>query len=146
MSLTAPTGDSRQAGSWSQCELYVAIICACLPVLRVVIITLGHRYLGWSMAGSAIGGSDKSRGHSGSGGPSTGASASTSRRPRMSQSRRSRALSAADAPRGDFIRLDDLESGPTACDSGPGEKSAAGKAAGRSTIVVTRRVSIQSDR
>lgn len=157
-------GDSRQAGSWSQCELYVAIICACLPVLRVVIITLGHRYLGWSMVGSAIGGNDKPKGSgSGGAGHSTGASASASRRaPRLSQSRHNHVVSAsaaaaasdADVPRGDFIRLDDLENGPASRDGDGdggddeqclGEKNPAGKAASRNTIIVTRKVSIRSD-
>ena len=147
----------------------MAIICACLPVLRVVIITFGHRYLGWSMVGSAIGGNDKPTGSSGGYSHGTRASASTTaRRARMSQSRHhhngvtSAATAAAaggptDGPRGDFIRLDDLEHGPVSRDGadddddtvvqqGPSEKGSAEKAAGRrNTIVVTRKISIRSD-
>ena len=143
----------------------MAIICACLPVLRVVIITFGHRYLGWSMVGSAIGGNDKHKGASGQS-HGTGASASTARRNRLSlsQSRHNHvgpaaaaAAAAGPGPRGDFIRLDDLEHGPVSRDGadddddtvvqqGPSEKGSAEKAAGRrNTIVVTRKISIRSD-
>ncbi|KAK8119237.1 uncharacterized protein PG998_003863 [Apiospora kogelbergensis] len=42
------TWEGRKAGSWSLIELYVAIICTCLPALRIMIMAIGARWFGWN--------------------------------------------------------------------------------------------------
>jgi hypothetical protein len=50
-------GDYRQGGTWSLIELYVSIICACLPSLRVLIITIGTKFFGWESTQTGVQGS-----------------------------------------------------------------------------------------
>ncbi|KAK8011000.1 hypothetical protein PG990_009965 [Apiospora arundinis] len=93
------TWDGRKAGSWSLIELYVAIICTCLPAMRIMIMALGARWFGWNNSMTTRYGGSSGYGTTSRLGIShrSGKSASTTT---MLQGRGS-----------DFIRLTDIEAG-----------------------------------
>ncbi|KAK8127948.1 hypothetical protein PG984_009056 [Apiospora sp. TS-2023a] len=106
------TWDGRKAGSWSLIELYVAIICTCLPVLRIMTMALGARLFGWNNSMATRYGGGSGYGHSGYG--------TTSKLAKSHRSAKSASTTTmlnngggAGGSCGDFIRLKDIEAGNT---------------------------------
>lgn len=54
-----PVGDYTEAAWWSTLEIHIGIICACLPALRQLLISLGATILG-----SSKNNSESSKGYS----------------------------------------------------------------------------------
>ncbi|KAJ0166850.1 hypothetical protein CTA2_5603 [Colletotrichum tanaceti] len=97
--LEQQTGDGRKAGSWSLIELYVAIICTCLPTIRIMVMKVGTKRFGWSVTGSAR-----------SGGPSQGSAKTGFINFRSRGSDKSTTTSTVDFKGSDFIMLNDVDS------------------------------------
>ncbi|TQN65344.1 Satratoxin biosynthesis SC1 cluster protein 4 [Colletotrichum shisoi] len=97
------TWDGRQAGSWSLAELYVAIICTCLPTIRIMVMKVGTKKFGWTGATS----SGPSQGSAKNGFVNFGSQASNN----------STTTSRKDFKGSEFIMLNDVDSvhskGPT---------------------------------
>ncbi|KZL66584.1 CFEM domain-containing protein, partial [Colletotrichum tofieldiae] len=90
------TWDGRQAGSWSLAELYVAIICTCLPTMRIMIMKFGTKQFGWT-AGS-------------SNGPSKASAKPGYANFRTQRSNKSATDPSVDFKGADFIMLNDVDS------------------------------------
>ncbi|KAK7958659.1 hypothetical protein PG988_013507 [Apiospora saccharicola] len=142
----ATTGDGRKAGSWSLIELYVAIICTCLPVIRIMIMALGARLFGWNNSMTTRyggGGGGSGYGHSGYGTTSKLAKSHRSAKSASTTTMLHNAGGTGDSC-GDFIRLGDIEAGNTSRvhlppGDGESEKTLVG-----SQIHVTRQVVVSS--
>ncbi|KAH9904754.1 CFEM domain-containing protein [Xylariomycetidae sp. FL2044] len=96
-----PTWDYLDAAWWSTVELHVGIICACLPAMRTLLVSIGVRVLGSSKGTSRTGyGGSKSLGTSGTGrlGVGGGEKSGLSSAPRRGDE-------------GDFIPLVDVHKG-----------------------------------
>ncbi|KAK8051621.1 hypothetical protein PG993_003006 [Apiospora rasikravindrae] len=135
------TWDGRKAGSWSLIELYVAIICTCLPVIRIMVMALGARLFGWNNSMTTrYGGSSSGYGRGGYGTTS-----------KLARSHKSLVKSAStttmlNAASGDFIRLNDIEAGNGGKPLGDGEseKTLVGSSGGGGQIHVMRQVVVSS--
>ncbi|KZL82392.1 cfem domain-containing protein, partial [Colletotrichum incanum] len=90
------TWEGRKAGSWSLAELYVAIICTCLPTIRIMVMKFGTKKLGWT-AGS-------------SNGPSQASAKTGYVNFRSQRSNKSATTSNLDFKGADFIMLNDVDS------------------------------------
>ncbi|KAK1979673.1 hypothetical protein LZ30DRAFT_725587 [Colletotrichum cereale] len=90
------TWDGRKAGSWSLAELYIAIICTCLPTIRIMVMKLGTKHFGWTNASSN--------------GPSHGSTKASYANSRSQTSKKFATESESDLKGATFIALNDVDS------------------------------------
>ncbi|KAK7956560.1 uncharacterized protein PG986_005782 [Apiospora aurea] len=121
------TWDGRKAGSWSLIELYVAIVCTCLPAFRIMAMAVGARFFGWNNSMTTRYGNGSKFGY----GQGYGTSS------KLARSHKSLAKSASTttmlnpAASGDFIRLHDIGAG----NGGSGNGKPSGYGMSENTLV-----------
>ncbi|KAK8028477.1 hypothetical protein PG991_005533 [Apiospora marii] len=125
---------AAKAGSWSLIELYVAIICTCLPVVRIMIMALGARLFGWNNSMTTR--------YGGSSGYGTTSKLAKSHRSVKSASTTTM-LNNGGGTNGDFIRLNEIEAGNKSGTQLPGDGESEKTLVGNQ-IHVTRQVVVNS--
>ncbi|KAL2857733.1 hypothetical protein BJY01DRAFT_201994 [Aspergillus pseudoustus] len=116
-STTNPTKDFVPVGIWSLLELDVAIMCACLPAIRALVIHVYNTYIKEPIASRISSSRNKLSNAYGSGGGSQTGTGSRSRAPYHTAT-----ISNPDNPE-QFIRLEDIESGDDALVTPPATAS-----------------------